>query len=65
MFKSSSSLIILLICEDKILDKEYLKDKKCDLFEKELNYINVFSPYTLEAIIIHVLGTVFNSIQKV
>ena len=63
VFKSYPSLIKLLIGKDMITAKEYLKQKKCGLSEKDFTYINVFGPYTLEAIMIYVLGSVFHCVQ--
>ena len=62
VFKSVPSLIKLLICQDMITAKEYLM-QKCGLYENDLTYIQVFGQYTLEAIIIHVLRSMFNCVQ--
>lgn len=42
VFKSSPSLIKLLIGKDMITAKEYLKQKKCGLSEKDFTYINIY-----------------------
>jgi hypothetical protein len=53
VFKSSIKLIKMLIGDNSISAKEYLKQKKCGLSEECLTYLNVLGLYTLEAIIIH------------
>lgn len=63
VFKSSPSLLKLLISDNMITAKEYLKQKKCGLSEDELASINKLGTYTLEALIIHVLGCVFNCLD--
>ncbi|GLJ45999.1 hypothetical protein SUGI_0968810 [Cryptomeria japonica] len=62
VFKTYPSLIKLLIRQDMIFAKLYLNNKS-GLSEQDLTYINGFGPYTLEAIIIHVLGAVYNCVQ--
>lgn len=61
VFKSSMTLLKLLI-NNEISVIDYLKQKKC-LSEDDLTSLNVFGRYTLEAIIIHVLGSLFNSVK--
>ncbi len=63
VFKSSSSMIKLLVGDEMITAQAYITQKKLGLSEEDLSYINVLGIYTLEAIIIHVLGSVFNSIE--
>lgn len=63
VFKHSTMMLDKIINKGGITAKEYLKQKKCGLSEIELSYIHVFSQYTLEALLIHVLGSVFNNIQ--
>lgn len=64
VFKSSSNLIKLLIGKDMITAKEFLKQKKCDLSENDLKLIHEFGQYTLEALIINVLGSMFNCVNE-
>lgn len=64
VFKQSSNLLKLLIGENTITAKEYLKHKKVGLTEDQLSMLNELGPYTLEAIIIHVLGSVFHSLKE-
>lgn len=61
VFKSFRNLIPLLICRDMITAKEQLIKK--GLYEKDEPYIHVLGRYTLEAVMIHVLGSVFNCLQ--
>ena len=63
VFRTYPSLIKLLIHKDMITAKDYLQQKMC-LSETDLACIQVFGKYTLEAIVIHVLGSVFNSVQS-
>lgn len=46
-----------------ITAKLYLMEM-CGMSEKDLTYIEKFWTYTLEAIMIHVLGSVFNCVQN-
>lgn len=62
LFKTYPSLIKLLIRQDLITAKLYLQNNS-GLSETDLLYIQVFGKYTLEAIIIHVLGSVFNCVR--
>jgi len=62
LFKSSSTFFRLLVGTENITAKDYIK--MCDLTEDELSYINSLGQYTLEAIIIHVLGSVFNPLKE-
>ena len=43
--------------------RDYLK-KSRGISDVELSYLGYLNQYTLEAIIIHVLGSVFNSVQE-
>jgi len=61
IFTCVSNLIKLLISSYMITAKEYLMQKS--LSDTDLTYIKVFGKYTLEAILIHVLGSVFNPLQ--
>lgn len=62
IFKETSNLIKLLIDKDLINAKFYLyKNLPTDMYN---NIITHFGEYTLEAIIIHVLGVAFNSLQE-
>lgn len=63
LFRSVSSLIRRLIGTDMITAKLYLTEV-CNLSEKDLLYIKKFGTYTLEAIMIYVLGSVFNCVQR-
>lgn len=63
IFTSVPNLIKLLIREDMITAKDYLI-RMCDLSEIDQTYIKVFGKYTLEAIIIYVLGYVFNPLRN-
>ena len=54
IFKHYPKMINLLIGDNKITAKEYLKSKNVDL-----KILDHFGCYTLEALIIHVLGLVF------
>ena len=62
VFKSVPNLLKLLINNDMITAKRYLI-QKCGLSKKDLTSLKVFGKYTLEAIIINVLGSVFNCVQ--
>lgn len=63
LFKSVPMLIRRLIGTDKINAKVYLTEI-FNLSEKNLTYIEKFGNYTLEAIMIYVLGVMFNSVQS-
>lgn len=63
LYKHNLDMIKLLISENMICAKDYLKQKKFELSEKDLSNIHVFGQYTLEAIIIHVLGSLFNCLR--
>lgn len=63
LFKSVPLLIRRLIGTDKMTAKLYLTEM-CNLSEKDLIYIEKFGNYTLEAIMIYVLGAVFNCVQS-
>ena len=60
IFKNVPSLIKLLIKDDDSTAKVQLTK---NLSENDLTYIRVLGKYTLEAIIIHVLGSVFSPLQ--
>jgi len=55
-------LIKLLISPDKVCAKDYLKS--CSLSSDDLSYLNYFDHYTLEAIMIYVLGSLFNCLHE-
>ena len=55
VFQSVPSLIRQLISPEMITAKVYLRQKD-GLSEQDLTLINLFGSYTLEAIMIHVLG---------
>lgn len=73
MFKTTTCLIKLLIKDNEINAKDYVKNqiqteinkikrkmiKKLMIFVAILAIIDCFGQYTLEAIIIHVLGVMF------
>lgn len=62
IFKESYNIIKILIGKDLICAKEYLyRNIPRDLYNKT---IEPFGEYTLEAIIIYVLGSLYNSIQE-
>lgn len=61
VFKSYPNVIKLLVGKDMITAKEYLK--QCDLSEIDMTTILVLGTYTLEAIMVHVLGSVFNPLE--
>ena len=63
IFRTYPSLIKLLIHDDMITAKEYLMQKRY-LLDTDLACIKIFGKYTLEAIIINVLGSVFNYAQS-
>lgn len=61
VFKSTPNMIKLLIRPDLPCAKEILKKKVPPAY---LPLLNSFSAYTLEAIMIHVLGLVFNNTRE-
>lgn len=63
LYKHNMDMINLLISDNMISAKDFLKHKKFGLSEKDLSNIHVFGQYTLEAIIIHVLGSLFNCLR--
>ncbi len=63
IFNNCICLVKLLIVDDKISAMDYIKQKKYCLSEGELAGLNMLGKYTLEAIIIHVLGSLFNSVK--
>lgn len=60
LLKCSSNLIKLLIREDEPSAKEYLKRS---LAPEDITMVHHFGFYTQEAIIIHVLGLLFNCVR--
>jgi len=60
IFKNVPNLIKLLIIDDESTAKAHLTN---NLSENDLTYIRYLGKYTLEAIIIHVLGSVFSPLQ--
>jgi DNA-directed RNA polymerase len=61
IFRETPNIIKLLINQNKPSAKEYLYNQlPCTYYPM----LNKFGNYTLEAIIIHVLGVVFNSLQE-
>lgn len=63
IFNSSMKIFHLLIGNNEISAKDYLKQKDWKLSENELTSLNSLGPYKLEAIIIHVLGSLFNCLK--
>jgi len=61
IFRETPNIIKLLINQNKPSAKEYLYKQLPSTYYPMLNK---FGSYTLEAIIIHVLGVVFNSLQE-
>lgn len=61
IYNSTPNMIKLLINKDLPSAKEYLYS---NLPSKYFPMLKMFGSYTLEAIIIHVLGLVFNSLSK-
>ncbi|EPS74139.1 hypothetical protein M569_00616, partial [Genlisea aurea] len=62
IMRETPNLVKLLIGKDTICAKYYLKDLiHEDIYNK---YISILGEYTLEAIMIYVLGIAFNSIQE-
>ena len=61
IYHTAPNLIKLLIRPEMPTAKDFLKS--CPLSPEVLDLLDHFDHYTLEAIIIHVLGMVFNSLQ--
>ena len=59
VFKSIPRMVGLLINKENIYAKLYLT-KQCELIETDITYIYVMGKYMLEALLINVLGSVFN-----
>ena len=62
LFKSVPGIVGLLINKEKMTAKVYLT-KRCELTETDMKYVDVMGKYTLEALLIHVLGSVFNPLE--
>lgn len=61
MFKTAPNIIRILIRNNDESAKDYLKGR---LLEKEdIELLSEFGQYTIEALIVHVLGMVFNSLE--
>lgn len=61
IFKTTPNIIKILIKDNKINAKDYLKDKVDNNDDIEL--LSEFGQYTIEALIVHVLGMVFHSVE--
>ncbi|KAL6310585.1 hypothetical protein AAG906_019256 [Vitis piasezkii] len=62
IYQLTPDLIKIIISKDELTAKEFLK--KCKLTKNDLLTLEYFDQYTLEAIIIYVLGVLFNCIQE-
>lgn len=62
IYQSAPNLIKFFISKEKPSAKDYLKN--CKLSSDDLSILDYFDLYTLEAIIIYVLGTLFHSLQE-
>ena len=61
IFATTPNIIKILIKDNKINAKDYLKDKVDNNDDIEL--LSEFGQYTIEALIVHVLGMVYNSVE--
>lgn len=61
IFKTVPNIIKILIRTEDVNAKDYLKKR---LGSKEMNdLLSDFGPYTIEALIVHVLGTLFHALE--
>jgi hypothetical protein len=61
IFKSTPNLIRILIKKDEICARDSLKSKS--LTQDDLELLSELSHYTLEGLIVHVLGVVLNPVE--
>lgn len=63
IYQITPDLIKLMICKDKPSAKDFLKSCRC-LYPDDLECIDCFDQYSLEAIMLYVMGTLFNCINE-
>lgn len=61
MFKTAPNLIKILISSDKVSAKDFLRSKLLE--NNDIELLSEFGHYTIEALIVHVLCLVFNSVE--
>jgi tRNA nucleotidyltransferase/poly(A) polymerase len=62
IYSTIPNLIKILIQKDKPTARDYLR--KCLQSPSDLELLNYMDQYTLEALILHVLGTLFNALGE-
>ena len=62
MFKTAPNIIRLLIRDKEVNAKDYLRSM--ELEKDDIELISEFGQYTIEALIVHVLGMVFNTVES-
>ena len=62
MFKTAPNIIKILIRNDKESAKDYLRNRS--LSEDDIELLSEFGQYTIEALIVYVLGMVFTSLES-
>lgn len=61
MFKTAPNIIKILIRNNDVCAKDYLRGRA--LVKDDIELLSEFGQYTIEALIVHVLGMVYNSLE--